>query len=257
MFDPSLGRWLTADPIGYAGGDVNLYRYEGDNPINTLDPSGLAKQPLGLTVEIVKPPFHLPGNVYTPNGLQITYQLNGIHKIEFIQFKQVSIKYTCTSFKDCSIKSEGYFGGNHTHGDQSTTFSSPGQPIWEIDRGFQTDTPFYPSTDPDPFSPNPASQMEDYPIIAEVARNDVKDRVRQLEELLKRRYPNENGISCTVTVKANFRTYILVDGKVIGHVSWSVSTGSGPSVSDFVPGGLPASLNGIIKDRYPDFPGTR
>ncbi len=41
MFDPSIGRWLTPDPIGFAGGDENLYRFVGNNPTNATDPSGL------------------------------------------------------------------------------------------------------------------------------------------------------------------------------------------------------------------------
>jgi len=32
---------LTKDPIGFAGGDVNLYRYVQNNPLNSVDPSGL------------------------------------------------------------------------------------------------------------------------------------------------------------------------------------------------------------------------
>ena len=38
-YDPDMGRWLTQDPIGYAGG-LNLYRYCGDNPLNLIDPLG-------------------------------------------------------------------------------------------------------------------------------------------------------------------------------------------------------------------------
>ena len=30
------------DPLGYAAGDINLYRTEGDNPVNEIDPSGLS-----------------------------------------------------------------------------------------------------------------------------------------------------------------------------------------------------------------------
>lgn len=33
-------------PLGYAGGDTNLYRYVGNNPLDATDPSGLAKEPL-------------------------------------------------------------------------------------------------------------------------------------------------------------------------------------------------------------------
>ena len=39
-YDPTTGRWTTEDPIGFAGGDTNLYRYAGNNPTNRADPSG-------------------------------------------------------------------------------------------------------------------------------------------------------------------------------------------------------------------------
>ena len=39
--DVAKCRWLTADPIGFAGGDWNLYRYVGNNPRTMVDPSGL------------------------------------------------------------------------------------------------------------------------------------------------------------------------------------------------------------------------
>jgi hypothetical protein len=39
-YDPSVGRFLSRDPIRYQGGDVNLYRYCGSNPVNGTDPGG-------------------------------------------------------------------------------------------------------------------------------------------------------------------------------------------------------------------------
>ena len=40
-YDASVGRWLSEDPIGFEGGDANLYRYVGNSPTMYVDPSGL------------------------------------------------------------------------------------------------------------------------------------------------------------------------------------------------------------------------
>jgi len=42
-YDPSTGRYVTADPIGLRGGDANLFAYVANDPINWLDPFGLWK----------------------------------------------------------------------------------------------------------------------------------------------------------------------------------------------------------------------
>jgi RHS repeat-associated protein len=39
-YDPAIGRFLTPDPIGWAGG-LNLYAYCDNDPLNYVDPSGL------------------------------------------------------------------------------------------------------------------------------------------------------------------------------------------------------------------------
>jgi hypothetical protein len=41
MFSPNLGQFISRDPLGFDAGDVNVRRYEGNGPVDTLDPSGL------------------------------------------------------------------------------------------------------------------------------------------------------------------------------------------------------------------------
>jgi RHS repeat-associated protein len=41
-YDAEIGRWTAKDPIRFAGGDTNLYGYVFNDPVNFVDPSGLA-----------------------------------------------------------------------------------------------------------------------------------------------------------------------------------------------------------------------
>ena len=40
-YDPFTGRWTSKDPIGFKGGDSNLYGYVLNDPVNLVDPWGL------------------------------------------------------------------------------------------------------------------------------------------------------------------------------------------------------------------------
>ena len=46
-YDPGMGRWTNKDPIGFAGGDTNIYAYVGNDPVNLVDPDG--RRPLTPT----------------------------------------------------------------------------------------------------------------------------------------------------------------------------------------------------------------
>jgi RHS repeat-associated protein len=40
-YDPGTGRYTQVDPIGFAGGDLNVYRYVENGPLSFIDPLGL------------------------------------------------------------------------------------------------------------------------------------------------------------------------------------------------------------------------
>jgi RHS repeat-associated protein len=42
VYSAELGRFLQTDPIRFEAGDGNLYRYVANNPVNGVDPLGLA-----------------------------------------------------------------------------------------------------------------------------------------------------------------------------------------------------------------------
>ena len=43
FYSANLGRFLSEDPIGLAGGDASFYRYVLNDPVNFSDPLGLAE----------------------------------------------------------------------------------------------------------------------------------------------------------------------------------------------------------------------
>jgi len=51
-YDASVGKFISEDPLGFAGGDTNLSRYVGNSPINYTDPSGLAALPNGQRLRV-------------------------------------------------------------------------------------------------------------------------------------------------------------------------------------------------------------
>jgi len=54
-YSPEMGRWLTTDPLGFDGRDVNLMRYVHGSPSNAIDPSGLMGGTSKACKKICKP----------------------------------------------------------------------------------------------------------------------------------------------------------------------------------------------------------
>ena len=71
-FDATTGRFLSEDPIGFAAGDQNLYRYVRNNPINSIDPFGLISSQINPPVEPF-PGFKIIGCECPPPGEKETF----------------------------------------------------------------------------------------------------------------------------------------------------------------------------------------
>ena len=52
-YSPALGRFLTEDPLGVVSGDLNLYRYVANLPLQYRDPYGRLKESPGLYFRLV------------------------------------------------------------------------------------------------------------------------------------------------------------------------------------------------------------
>jgi len=95
-YDPSVGRFISEDPLGFGGGDVNLYAYVGsvekpfietnlydytdNDPINRIDPLGLQSVKPGVALPL--PPVFFPGTLenkaFTKSILQMTNTIGSI-----------------------------------------------------------------------------------------------------------------------------------------------------------------------------------
>jgi RHS repeat-associated protein len=73
-YSPKMGRFISQDPIGFAAGDANLYRYVGNKPTTHTDPSGLQESANGpstqsptITVNVINSGTGQPFTVTLPN----------------------------------------------------------------------------------------------------------------------------------------------------------------------------------------------
>lgn len=68
-YDPEVGRWTAKDPILFSAEEPNLYGYVMEDPVNFLDPAGLAKQ--------------CPQVPLAPPGVNLDKNMKAAHKHTF------------------------------------------------------------------------------------------------------------------------------------------------------------------------------
>ena len=75
FYNSRFQRFMSADPIGYAGGQINLYTYVANDPMNWTDPLGLSGTfglgpastgGLGLELALETTPSATPSSNATP-----------------------------------------------------------------------------------------------------------------------------------------------------------------------------------------------
>jgi RHS repeat-associated protein len=67
-YNSETGRWMSEDPIGFAAGDANLYRYVGNMPTTLNDPNGLYNEVPGYPY----PGWPFPPQPQPPPGRRLT-----------------------------------------------------------------------------------------------------------------------------------------------------------------------------------------
>jgi len=70
FYSPATGRFISEDPIGFVGGDANLYRYARNQPLSLLDSWGLSAE--DYVVSITQTPVTTPGLAATPSGWSVS-----------------------------------------------------------------------------------------------------------------------------------------------------------------------------------------
>ena len=95
-FDPGTGRYVQADPIGLRGG-INVYAYVGSNPLDAIDPFGLAI-------------YRGPGNYYSdipPSGTCERAVMMGDYVVEWVPCDSGASN---TDPGDCGQSADDYYG---------------------------------------------------------------------------------------------------------------------------------------------------
>jgi RHS repeat-associated protein len=142
-YSPSLGRWLTRDPIGYRGG-INLYGYVNSSPVGSVDAQGrqVYLGPGSGWGDNSPPPFGLSADRWESPGAHF---VGGMGKFTAqVDWKSAYSSSVVVTFfpgnrlknKKCGCKLIGFV----QYEKDATAFSSHGSVAlpsgWSVDSGF-------------------------------------------------------------------------------------------------------------------------
>ncbi|MCA9421817.1 MAG: RHS repeat-associated core domain-containing protein, partial [Nitrospira sp.] len=130
-YSPVIQRFISEDPIGFAGGDPNLYAYVFNNPVNLTDPEGenpltngggpgfivggfvgFFEESLGFEIP------YLPTTPYSPFGLGRTAGHDFVKGVNGDKDPKQNNFPECLAFMcDNNSNSKGGSGGSRTSGE--------------------------------------------------------------------------------------------------------------------------------------------
>ena len=101
-YDPQIGRFISEDPLGFAGGNLNVYSYVHNNPIYFLDPFGLQQCAWinGMPPASTCPNYH-DGLQYPATGPFAPAEQSPSIALPHTTPRQSLINYNYLSYKAC------------------------------------------------------------------------------------------------------------------------------------------------------------
>jgi len=111
-YDSRIGRFISKDPIGFEGGDVNLYAYVASNPVNQVDPTGKSVTTVGCSasddrkIQIASSKAEAASQTCLPCKDREAFK----NKIRSITIYCIKTNYTPKGVKACGYT---YYGGSN------------------------------------------------------------------------------------------------------------------------------------------------
>jgi len=111
-YDPMVGRFIQKDPIGFDGGDMNLYAYTSNNPVNQVDPTGKSVTTVGCSasddrkIQIAAGKAEAASQTCLPCKDREAFK----NKIRSITIYCIKTNYTPKGVKACGYT---YYGGSN------------------------------------------------------------------------------------------------------------------------------------------------
>lgn len=234
--DPTIGRWLTEDPEGFTAKDMDLYRYCENDPTNLTDPSGceptIKGDPVGTyivpgtndkgKVEVWQDATATFDGTTESHMFALRYSGPDANKVDFVQLIAMYVSVQRSTGPNNPL-SQSYENGDtvSSSGTRIVWSQSSETLLWTVDNPKTTarDPRVIACKIPWTFRDEKIAAFADQPGVASGA---VKETVTKYYFKRKGTTPLDTTV-VAVSARSDFKTFILLDNKVVGVVLWNSS----------------------------------